>query len=240
MKLKCIAVDDEPLALNLICSYIEQTPFMELVSKYDNGIDALKSMYDQEIHLAFLDIQMGGLTGVELARVTTGRAPKIGIIFTTAYDQFAIEGYKVDAIDYLLKPFNYEEFLRAAQKAKDKFELIENSKTGKKPEEQYLFLKVEHQLVRVNYKEISFLEGYKDYVKVHLDNGKMIMSLTSLKNMEEILPEERFMRIHRSFMVSLSKIDLLTKNSVQIGETFIPVTEKYREKFDQFVSQWKN
>ena len=239
MKLKCIAVDDEPLALDLICSYIDQTPFLELAARYDNGIDALKSIYDEKADVIFLDIQMKGMTGVELARVLSSGRHSIKIVFTTAYDQFAIEGYKVDAVDYLLKPFSYEEFLRAANKVKTQIE-SQSATAAREPSEQYLFLKVEHSLVRVAHDEIKYIEGFKDYVKVHVANGKVILSLTSLKNLEDILPAQQFMRIHRSYIISLSKVDSLTKNSVQIGETYIPVTDNYREAFDQFVSRWRN
>ncbi len=239
MKLRCIAVDDEPLALDLICSYIDQTPFLELAARCDNGIDALKSIYDGQADVIFLDIQMKGMTGVELAQVLSSGKYAVKLVFTTAYDQFAIEGYKVDAVDYLLKPFSYEEFLQAANKVKAQLE-FQRAIQSRDSSEQYLFLKVEHSLVRVAYDEIKYIEGFKDYVKVHVASGKVILSLTSLKNLEDILPGQQFMRIHRSYIVSLSKVDSLTKNSVQIGENHIPVTDNYREAFDQFVSRWRN
>jgi DNA-binding LytR/AlgR family response regulator len=184
-----------------------------------------------------------------LARVL-GQAQQGGvgprIIFTTAFNNFAIEGYKVDALDYLLKPFNYEEFLRAANKAKAYFELI-NRPTPvtaavpvvAEPEEDSLFLKVEYQLVRVAFKDILYIEGLKDYVKVHLQgNPKPILSLTSLKALEDKLPARRFMRIHRSFIVSLDKISSLTRNSIQIGTVTIPVSDQYKDTFNQFLSKW--
>ncbi len=239
MKLKCIAVDDEPLALDLICSYIDQTPFLELSARYDNGVDALKSIYENAADVIFLDIQMKGMTGVELARVLSSGKHSIKIVFTTAYDQFAIEGYKVDAVDYLLKPFSYEEFFQAANKVQSQLK-VQQKTSVQQPEEQHLFLKVEHSLVRISHDDIQYIEGFKDYVKVHLANKKTILSLTSLKNLEDILPQSNFMRIHRSYIVSLSKVDSLTKNSVQIGEVIIPVTDNYRDRFDQFVNKWRN
>jgi DNA-binding LytR/AlgR family response regulator len=238
--LNCIAVDDEPLALELLCAFIEQTPFLKLAGRYSSAVEALKGIQGQPIDLIFLDIQMGDLNGIELARVLEGgrihASPRI--IFTTAYHQYAIEGYKVDALDYLLKPFGYEEFLRAAGKARwyaERFLPV----PVPEPEEAYLFLKVEYQLMRIDFRDILYLEGLKDYVKVCLQSGsKPILSLTSLKALEEKLPARRFMRIHRSFIVSLEQIKAVTRNSVQIGDITIHVGEQYKEPFHQFISHW--
>src|ERR1700712_4870942 len=145
MTLNCIAVDDEPLALGLVCKFIEQTPFLNLVGRYSGAVDALKAIHQQKIDLIFLDIQMPDLNGIELARVLESRPHKPRIIFTTAYNQFALEGYKVDALDYLLKPFNYEEFLRASQKAFSYKELITKTTTNVKDEDEYLFVRIEYQ-----------------------------------------------------------------------------------------------
>ena len=249
MILQCIAVDDEPLALKQVCTFIEQTPFLKLAGSYDSAVEALKALHQQPIDLIFLDIQMPDLTGIELAKVLD-RGPKATrprVIFTTAFNQFALEGYKVDALDYLLKPFNYEEFLRAAHKAHAYAELLKNSSTtatknaAEATEEDYLFLKVEYQLVRLAYSDILYIEGLKDYVKVHLQSAsRPILSLTSLKSLEEKLPSRRFMRIHRSFIVNLDKIQAITRNTVQIGEHIITVSDNYKEAFNQFVSRWQN
>ncbi|AYQ35931.1 LytTR family DNA-binding domain-containing protein [Runella sp. SP2] len=251
MNLTCIAVDDEPLALGLVSVFIEKTPFLTLVGKYSSAVEALQGLHDQKVDLIFLDIQMPDLTGIELARVL-GQAQQNGagprIIFTTAFNNFAIEGYKVDALDYLLKPFNYEEFLRAANKAKAYFELINRpaptpavtaAPVAAEPEEDSLFLKVEYQLVRVAFKDILYIEGLKDYVKVHLQgSNKPILSLTSLKALEDKLPPRKFMRVHRSFIVSLDKISSLTRNSIQIGTMTIPVSDQYKDAFSVFLSKW--
>ncbi len=246
MILQCIAVDDEPLALKQVCAFIEQTPFLKLINSCGSAVEALKAIHEQSIDLIFLDIQMPDLTGIELARVLD-RGPKANrprVIFTTAFNQFALEGYKVDALDYLLKPFNYEEFLRAAHKAKAYAELVKNSGTPalkEEVEEEYLFLKVEYQLVRIAFRDILYIEGLKDYVKVHLEsNSKPTLSLTSLKALEEKLPARRFMRIHRSFIVNLDKIQAITRNSVQIGENVISVSDNYKEAFSKFVSRWNS
>ncbi|QNF35811.1 response regulator transcription factor [Adhaeribacter swui] len=244
MMLTCIAVDDEPLALGLVCAFIQQTPFLNLVGRYSSAIEALKGLHAQPVDLIFLDIQMPDLTGIELARVLDkgqGKSPRV--IFTTAFNQFALEGYRVDALDYLVKPFNYEEFLRAATKAKAYFDLIQPDPkpvlASLVPEDEYLFLKIEYQLVRIAYKDILYIEGLKDYVKVHLQNeAKPLLSLTSLKNLEEKLPSGRFMRIHRSYIVALDKIKAITRNTVQIGEITIAVSDQYKENFNQFLSKW--
>ncbi|KAA0990001.1 LytR/AlgR family response regulator transcription factor [Dyadobacter aurulentus] len=240
--LKCIAVDDEPLALGLVCAFIEKTPFLSLTGRYSSAVEALQIIHNQQIDLIFLDIQMPDLTGIELARVIEkagGRAPRI--IFTTAFNQYALDGFRVDAIDYLLKPFNYEEFLRAASKAQAYAELLQKASSAGSVEnkDEYLFLKVEYQLVRIAYDEILYMEGLKDYVKVHLKSDpKPTLSLTSLKALEEKLPASRFMRVHRSFIVNLDKISAVTKNTIQIGAITIPVSDQYKENFNQFLSKW--
>jgi DNA-binding LytR/AlgR family response regulator len=247
VSLNCIAVDDEPLALGLVCAFIEQTPFLKLVGRYSNAIEALKGIHEQTIDLIFLDIQMPDLNGLELARVLdrTGAKAAPRIVFTTAFNQYAIEGYKVDALDYLLKPFGYDEFLRAANKARSYAERLQSQApmpmplAATEPEEEYLFLKVEYQLVRVAFKDILYIEGLKDYVKVYVQgSAKPVLTLTSLKALEEKLPGRRFMRIHRSFIVSLDQIKAVTRNSVQIGEMSITVSDQYKEPFNQFLSRW--
>ena len=246
MILNCIAVDDEPLALGLVCAFIEQTPFLNLVGKFSSAVETLKVIHDQKIDVIYLDIQMPDLNGIELARVIehSNNANKARIVFTTAYNQFALEGYRVDALDYLLKPFNYEEFLRTAHKAMAYAELV--NKQGTQPaaeeeriENEYLFLKVEYRLVRVPLNDIIYIEGLKDYVKVWLQGvDKPILSLTSLKSLEEKLPAKRFMRIHRSFIIALDKISSISRGSVSIGKINIAVGEQYKEAFNVFISKW--
>lgn len=244
MVLNCIAVDDEPLALGLVCAFIEQTPFLKLTGRYASGVEALRGLQEQKPDVIFLDIQMPDLNGIELARVLDSREnPKPRIIFTTAYNQFALEGYRVDALDYLLKPFNYEEFLHTANKALAYAGLLQKSKTTAPAEEavsdEYLFLKVEYQLVRIALGNILYIESLKDYVKVWLqDQEKPILSLTSLKALEDKLPAKQFMRVHRSFIVSLGKIKSITRNTLQIGKVNIAVGDQYKDNFNQFLSRW--
>jgi DNA-binding LytR/AlgR family response regulator len=238
IKIPCIAVDDEPLALALVSNFITQTPFLDLAARYSNAIEALKSIPTMDIQLIFMDIQMPNLNGIELARVLprnkSGQTPRI--IFTTAYNHFALESYRVDALDYLLKPFNYEEFLHAAGKARD---YAERSITAAADtENDSIFIKVEYKWVKVLLNDILYIEGVKDYVKVHLSTQNSILSLNSLKNMEEKLPARQFMRLNRSCIVSLSRITAVTKTAVQINDIVIPLGEMYREAFSQFFRNW--
>jgi len=232
-------VDDEPLALKLVSNFVSQTPFLELVTACSSAVEALQIIHREQVDLLFLDIQMADLNGMELARVisqTSGRQPRI--IFTTAYNHFAIDGYRVDAIDYLLKPFNYEEFLRAAEKARRVISSQESMTPAAAPEPA-LFIKVEYQWVRVDYHEILYVEGLKDYVKLHLEEPKKsLMSLTTLKTLEDRLPTSHFLRVHRSFIVALEKITAITKTSLRVGEAEIPVGDQYREAFREITRRW--
>ncbi|AMQ01358.1 LytTr DNA-binding region [Pedobacter cryoconitis] len=244
MILNCIAVDDEPLALGLVCSFIEQTPFLRLAGSFSSGVTALAMIHEKEIDLIFLDIQMPDLTGIQLARILDRQPGSNGprVIFTTAFNNFALEGYKVDALDYLLKPFNYEEFLIAANKGRAYAELVKPARQAAiltEQEEEYIFLKVEYHLVRVAIKDILYIEGLKDYVKVYLENAdKAILTLTSLKVLEQKLSAKIFMRVHRSYIVSLEKVNSVTKNSLTIGSLSITVGEQYKDAFNTYLSRW--
>jgi two-component system response regulator LytT len=238
--LKCIAVDDEPLALKLVETFIQQTPFLELISTCDNAVEAMGLIRETKPDVVFLDINMPNLTGMELARLIQdqpGPLPKI--IFTTAYNHYAIEGYKVNAVDYLLKPFSYEEFLRASTKVLQLSEEANNQFQNIAADDEFIFLKVEYQWVRISLKEICYIESLKDYVKVHLeDSQKALLSLISLKALEEKLPSSKFMRVHRSFIVSLDKISAISKNSIFIDKIEITVGEQYKEAFKIVVDKW--
>ncbi len=246
MKISCVAIDDEPLALDLLTKFIEQTPFLSLQGRFSNAIEALSYINQQEVNLIFMDIQMPDLSGMELARILDGKknSGTTRVIFCTAYHQFALEGYKVEALDYLLKPYSYEDFLTAATKAYQYFGRIGNLAQPSLPttpaaSADYIFLKVEYQLVKVVLKDITHIEAYKDYVKVHLTSkNHPLLSLTSMKNMEELLPKDRFMRVHRSFIVSLDHIDSISKNVIHVGTQQIAVGDMYKEQFSEFVSRW--
>lgn len=245
MTLKCVAIDDEPLALELLSKFISQTSFLKLEGRFSNAIEALSFINKNEVQLIFMDIQMPDLSGMELARILDGKknSDKTRIIFCTAYHQFAIEGYKVEALDYLLKPYSYEDFLNAATKAYQYFDRLNNAPVAKSIEptaqQDFIFLKVEYQLVKVMLRDITHVEAYKDYVKVHLKSkANPLLSLTSMKNMEELLPTDKFMRVHRSFIVALDQIDSVSKNVIQIGDHHIAVGENYKDQFLEFLSKW--
>jgi DNA-binding LytR/AlgR family response regulator len=249
MIINCIAVDDEPVALDIITNYIEKTPFLKLIAKCPSALNALQVIHEHpEVQLLFLDIRMADLSGMELARIVEQSANRkaIRIIFTTAYDQYALESYKVAALDYLLKPFNFADFTRAANRALDYYETLQQKSTETatptadlSSANEYLYLKVEYQLVKVNVNDILYIEGLKDYAKVFLANEqKPLLTLTTLKKLEERLPPTKFLRIHRSFIISLDKVNAVTKSSVQIGKTTIQVSEPYRDVFQGFLNKW--
>ena len=242
--ISCIAIDDEPLALGLVCSFIEQTPFLKLVGRYSSAVAALKALHEQpDVKLLFLDIKMPDLSGLELARVLQGGGQRV--IFTTAFNQYALEGFRVDALDYLLKPFNYEEFLRASLKARTFFELKSPAAAAPAPApaappEDHIYLKVEYQLVRVMLNDILYVEGLKDYVKVHLASAtRPLLSLTSLRSMEEKLPAGKFMRIHRSYIVGLDHVAAVGRGTLQVRGETLPISDGYREGVDAFFARWK-
>lgn len=232
-KVTCLIADDEPMALNLIESYVLKTPFLELKSKCSNAIEAMQAVENGEkIDVFFLDIQMPELSGLEFSKLLPKESK---IIFTTAFDQYAIDGYKVNAIDYLLKPFDYNEFLNAAQKARSFFEDENNSIVAKKAD--FIFVKSEYRQVKINFSEILYIEGLKDYVKIYTSSTpKPILTLMSLKKLEEELPENQFMRVHRSFIVSLDKIEAIERNHIVIGEQQIPIAPNYKDALLDYVN----
>jgi two-component system, LytTR family, response regulator LytT len=233
--LKVIAIDDEPLALQLVSGYISKTPFLELVASFDNAFDGMAYIKDSPADLIFLDIHMPDLSGIEFTRLI-GKQPKI--IFTTAYEKYALEGFKLDAVDYLLKPFNYEEFLKAAKKAENILNLEKTAAHQIEANNEFLFLKSEYKIRRINFNDITYVEGLKDYVKVFLYNEpKPLLSLNSLKSVEAKLPVSKFMRVHRSFIVNLDRIDTIERNRIVFGKVYIPVSDQYKEQFQDFVNK---
>ena len=231
--IKVVAIDDEPLALQLVKGYIEKTPFLELAGSFDNPVDAVVYIKSSDVDLVLLDIQMPDLTGTELARVISG-GPKV--IFTTAYEKYALEGFRLDAVDYLLKPFSYAEFLKAVQKAQKLIELETKQLPSLEVKNDFLFIKSEYKIRRINLSEINYIEGLRDYVKIFLtEEKKPVLSLSTLKALEARLPENRFMRVHRSFIVSLEKVKVIDRNRIVFGEVRIPVTDQYRDNFQKFL-----
>jgi two-component system, LytTR family, response regulator LytT len=235
MKLRTIAIDDEPLAIALLTDYINKTPFLELTGTFDNPLDAIDFLHNEQVDLILVDIQMHDLTGIEFVR-TLEISPKI--IFTTAYAQYAIEGFKLNATDYLLKPFSYEEFLKSVQKAYKLAELENGAITTVEANNQFLFLKSEYKIRRINFNDILYIEGLKDYIKVFIKGEpKPILSLNSIKALEQKLPEDRFMRVHRSFIVNLEQIDTIDRSRIVFGKEYIPVSDQYKDKFQAYLDK---
>lgn len=231
--IRVVAIDDEPLALQLVKGYIEKTPFLELAGSFDNPVDAVVFIKSSDVDLVLLDIQMPDITGTELARVISG-GPKI--IFTTAYEKYALEGFRLDAVDYLLKPFSYAEFLKAVQKAQKLIEPETKQLPSLEVKNDFLFIRSEYKIRRINFSEINYIEGLRDYVKIFLtEEKKPVLSLSTLKALEARLPEGRFIRVHRSFIVSLEKVKVIDRNRIVFGEVRIPVTDQYKENFQKFL-----
>ena len=235
MKIRTIAIDDEPLALQLVSEYIRKTPYLDLVGSFDNPLDAIDFLSGQEADLIFVDIQMPDLTGIEFTR---SLEEDHKIIFTTAYEKYALEGFKLNAVDYLLKPFSYEEFLKAAGKAHKLIELEASAVPTIEANSQFLFLKSEYKIRRINFNDILYIEGLKDYIKVYISGeDKPVLSLNSIKSLEQKLPEQKFMRVHRSYIVNLDRIDTIERSRIIFGKTYIPVSDQYKEKFQEFLDK---
>lgn len=238
-KITCIALDDEPLALGLIVSYIQKTSFLELKGQFDNPMDAMEFLEGNPVHLLFLDIQMPDLTGVEFAHVLDNKSR---VIFTTAYDKYAVEGFKLEALDYLLKPISYEVFLKSVVRAKKYFKLTASSEVNTDlkvtTDDNYLFVKADYQVKRIDYSEILYIEGLKDYVKLYIESSnKPIVFHSTMKSLVDKLPTDRFMRIHRSFIVALDKIKTIERDRILFGKERIPISKQYKEVFDEFVKK---
>ncbi|MCD8317645.1 MAG: LytTR family DNA-binding domain-containing protein [Paraprevotella sp.] len=236
MTLKCAIVDDEPLALDLMESYVRKTPFLELCGKYNSAVLALEQIRDKDIDLIFLDIQMQELNGLELSRILPH---DIRIVFTTAFDQYAIDGFKANAVDYLLKPINYNEFLTAAHKALEWFELKRKAESDSSERDEFIFVKSDYKLIQVRLDDILYIEGLKDYLKIYTENdSRPILTLISMKSMEERLPSPRFMRIHRSYIVQMNKVKTLDKGQVVFGKTRIPISDTYKNDITAYLNKY--
>ncbi|MCZ4224917.1 LytR/AlgR family response regulator transcription factor [Pedobacter rhodius] len=235
-KLNCIVIDDDPEVSNYVSEFVRETSFLHLVSVHSSPAEAIDVLGNSGIDLIILDINLPGINGMSFAKTLYEQYGKDmpRIIFISGSGDHASEGYKVDAIDYLLKPFTYEDFFKAAFKAKN----YPLPTVQKNEAEEFIFLKVEHELIRVPIDEILYGESQKDYIKVFTKSGKMITALSTMKTMERILPADRFMRIHRSFIVALDKIDAIQHYTVKIGKAVIPVTDQYRQQFKSHFKTW--
>ena len=221
----CITLDDEPLALDLLEVYINKVDFLELKGAFSDPFEASIFLQKNKIDLVFLDIQMPDITGIQWLKSIEN--PPI-VIFTTAYSQYALEGFNLDVLDYLLKPFDFERFLKSANKANDYFNLLQKS-DNEPIVDDFIFVKADYQNVKVNFDDILHIESMDDYCRIFLISGKSILTLMALKNMVEMLPTSQFKRVHRSHIVNLVKIEKTTKKSIFIGKKEIPIGERYKE-----------
>lgn len=236
MKIKCLAVDDEPLALQQINSYIEKTPFLESVALCQSAFEALEFMKSNEVDLLFVDINMPDINGMEFVKSLSAKPQ---IIFTTAYSEYAFESFQVDAIDYILKPINYSGFLKAVNKAKKWFDLIEQ--TTKQPDvqsENVIFVKSEYKLVRIHVEDIKYIESANEYIKIYLENSEKITTLLRLKTILEQLNPQMFMQIHRSFIINLTKIKAIERSRVFMdNKLYIPIGDQYKKNFQNYIEK---
>ncbi|MDR0940027.1 MAG: LytTR family DNA-binding domain-containing protein [Mediterranea sp.] len=231
MNIRCALVDDEPLALSLLESYVNKTSFLQLAGKYTSAVQAMEELPKHPVDLLFLDIQMPELNGLEFSKMVDTHTR---IVFTTAFGQYALDGYRVNALDYLLKPISYVEFLEAANKAVQWFELVQ-----KKPEErESIFVKSDYKLVQVELRKITYIQGLKDYIKIYTeDNSKPILSLMGLKSIENLLPPSHFIRVHRSYIVQKDKIRVIDHGRIVFGKSHVPISDSYKRIVQNFVDE---
>lgn len=265
--MKCAIIDDEPLALGLLESYVKKTPMLELCGCYSSAIEAMGGLQKKPVDILFLDIQMPDLDGLEFSRtIDTARTR---IIFTTAFSQYAIDGYKVNALDYLLKPISYADFVGAVSRAQKWYEMSQlkwqsavqsseattdnqkdvnelstelsesattlSASTGS--DDGYVFVKSDYKLLRVDFADIEYIEGLKDYVKIYLSSAqKPILSLTSMRSLEQTLPPSTFYRVHRSYIVNMSKVRVFERGQIVFDDKYLPISDSYRERVQQYLN----
>jgi two-component system LytT family response regulator len=233
--IRCIAIDDEPLALKQIESYIDKTPFLEKVALYDSALQVAEELLHDQVDLMFVDVNMPDLSGKDFVK-TLDNPPKV--IFTTAYSEYAVDGFRVEAIDYLLKPISYPDFYKSVLKAKSWFEIHQKNQLQIRNDSQFLLIKSDYRIVRINFKDINYIEAMSEYVKIYLTGSKPVMSLLSMKSLEEQLPPDQFMRIHRSYIVNLSQISIIERGRIVFdGKIYLPVSEQYKNKFQNWVDK---
>ncbi|MBS4058714.1 MAG: response regulator transcription factor [Bacteroidales bacterium] len=222
MKINCIAIEDEPLALKKIKEFIEQIDYLNLLEGFNNAVDAVGFLKKNHVDLIFLDIRMKKLSGIQFLESLQIK-PKV--IITSAYDEYALKGYELDVADYLLKPFTFERFLKSVDKVYNQLSGIVSTNSN-----AYVFVKTEYRIVKIEIKDILYIQGMKDYLQIHTTNKK-IMTLQTFKNLLEILPQIDFYRVHNSYIVSISKIENIERNRIRIGKDFIPISDSYKVKF---------
>ena len=233
--IRCIAIDDEPLALRQISDYIKKTPFLELGGQCESALQAIEILENNPVDLMFVDINMPDLNGMDFVK-TLENPPKV--VFVTAYSEYALEGFRVDALDYLLKPISFVDFLKSANKVKSWFDTHQRKADEVKSNKEFLFIKSDYKILRINFDDIKYIEGMSEYIKIHLINSKPVMTLLSMKSIEEQLPPDRFMRVHRSYIVSLEKISVIERSRIIFdGTVYIPVSDQYKSKFQSYIDK---
>ena len=235
MKIKCIAIDDEPLALEQISSYIQKTPFLDCVALCQSAYEAMEYLANNDVELMFVDINMPDINGMDFVK-SLKKCPQV--IFTTAYSEYAIEGFQVDALDYILKPISYAGFLKAANKAKTWFDLNQKQPETIQTTQDCLFVKSEYKLVRIMLTDIKYIESANEYIQIHLINDTPVSTLIRLKSIEEQLPKDKFMRVHRSFIVNLDRVKVIERNRIVFeNKVHIPIGDQYKDVFQAFIDK---
>ncbi len=238
--LSCIAVDDESLALDLLEDNIAKVPFLKLEKRCRNAFEAIQYLETNPVDLVFLDIQMPGLTGVQFLESLT---QKPMVIFVTAYQQYAIDGFNLDVVDYVLKPISFERFLKSTHKALDYFkskQVLAQAQSPNPDKIEYIFIHADYSLMKIMLEDILYIEGLKDYIKIHLRTHKFpVVCRMTMKSIEEKLPSNEFQRVHKSFIVSLKKVESIRNQKIKIGENHIPLSENYSETFYQTIGYQK-
>jgi two-component system, LytTR family, response regulator len=233
--IKCIIIDDEPLALDILEDYIQKVPFLKLVKKCSSALEAIDCLKREAIQLIFLDIQMPDLTGIQFMKAL----PKMpDVIFTTAYSNYAIEGFNLNAVDYLLKPISFERFLQAANKYYDRIYNQQNPSAQEESSEEegdkFIFVKTEYKIVKVNLKDVLYIEGLKDYIRLVMPQTQLL-TLQSMKYMESTLPNKMFVRVHKSYIVSMRHLETIERNKIKVRDKWIPIGNTYRDSFYRMV-----
>lgn len=224
--LKCLIVDDEPLAVDVIAGYIPQVPFLQLAASYSNGVEALMHLKKEKIDLVFLDIQMPQLTGLQFMNLLQSRSQ---VIIVSAYNEFAIHGYEHDVTDYLLKPVSFERFYKGAEKALRLAEL--SFKESRQFNSDFIFVRADNKMIKVNFSDILYIEGLKNYISIYTSGNKRIITLQNMKTLEDLLPSCRFIRVQKSYIVNLEKIEAVERQRILISDKFIPIGEAYTAAF---------
>ena len=232
MTINCAIIDDEPLAAEMLASYAAKTPFLNLVGVYNSAVEAIRTLRSEPVDLLFLDIQMPELSGLEFATILP---PETFIIFTTAFDRYAIDSYKVNTVDYLLKPIAYENFLKAADKALRR--IVDSRKQATYAADRFIYVKSDYKLVRIDLDDIMYIEGVKDYVRIVLaNNSQPVMCLMNMRTLEEYLPTPEFLRVHRSYIVHMSKVQSIDRFRFVFGDTYIPISESYKDVVNDYLN----